>query len=297
MHTLEIVGYKKVNFASRITELTKDEFIYMMLLLYQQQNNELSIDQFRFLLTAKLLKLKKTVKFYNLKDADREILNDNLNRVVETIDSFYSYTEEDNKLVKKLDLFFIKNMLPDYGGLYGPDDALTNCTIFEYKEALSNYNEYMNTSNEDSLNKLIAILYREQHLYKLSELFATGKVSKRQPFLHSFKRESLNHRASKVAKWPPHVKLAILLWFGNCVEYVVTGKPTIDGIEIDFSKLFSSKNSESSNKGIGMTGIIYSLSESGVFGNAEATSNTNLYDVLMRLYQLKCDHDEMLQKK
>ena len=89
----------------------------------------------------------------------------------------------------------------------------------------------------------------------------------------------------------------MLLWFGNCVDFIATGRPTIDGIEMDFSILFSKKtDSDNTPAGIGLTGVIYSLAESSVFGNAEQTGNTNLYDVLVRLYQLKLELDALKDK-
>jgi len=297
MHTIDITGYKTVQYASCIEELSHDEFIYMMKLLLMQQKGEITIEHFRFMLTLKLLNIRKTVTYYMMPAAERELVHDNMNRLVETIDSFYEHTEEDGKLVKKLSLNWIKQMMPTIGNLVGPADALTNCTIYEYKEAFTRYTDYLKNKDTETLVTLIAILYRPRKFcYGIRKLLSWNSMEERQSFTEKTGPERLARRAGRVNHLPEHIKTAVLLWFGNCIEYIVSGKPTIDGIEIDFSLLFSKNKDDSGPSGIGLTGIIYSLAESSVFGNAEKTSNTNLYDILVRLYQLKTDYDAMVAK-
>jgi len=263
-----------------------------------QQQGEIDIDYFRFMLTVKLLNIKKTVKYYTMNDQNRELVNDNINRLIETIDSFYEHAEEDGKLVKKLNLKWIKQMLPTIGNLIGPADALTNCTMYEYKEALLHYTQYIAYNMEQDLNQLIATLYRPSvRFYTIRKWFGQILSDPRRPFNTKTDSSKLMLRAAGIHNLPKHIKLAVLIWFGNCVDFITSGKPTIDGIEMDFSILFSKKtDSDNAPAGIGLTGIIYSLAESSVFGNAEQTGNTNLYDVLVRLYQLKLDHDAMIAK-
>jgi hypothetical protein len=298
MHQIDISGYKKLQYASCIEELSADEFEFMFRLYLMQQQGEIDIDYFRFMLTVKLLGIKKTVKYYTMSPENRELVNDNINRLVETIDSFYEHAEEDGKLVKKLNLKWIKQMLPSIGKLIGPADALTNCTIYEYKEALSHYSQYVATNYEIHLNHLIATLYRPTvRFYTVRKWFGQILSDPRQPFNAKSNPIKITERANKINALPKHLKLAVLLWFGNCVDFIATGRPTIDGIEMDFSILFSKKtDSDNTPAGIGLTGVIYSLAESSVFGNAEQTGNTNLYDVLVRLYQLKLELDALKDK-
>lgn len=297
MNTIDITGYKTVEYASCIEELSTEEFIYMMKLYTMQQAGEIDIAYFRFMLTMKLLDIRKTVKYYNLPADKREIIHDNINRMVDTIDSFYEDAEEEGKLVKKLKLNWIKQMLPEVGGLVGPLDALTNCSLFEYKEAVNHYLDYVKNHDNESLHFMIAVLYRPRKwFYRIRKLIAFNTIEERQAFTPKTNIDKLERRAKNVSYLPHHVKIAIFLWFANCIEYIVTGKPVIDGIEIDFSLLFAKPKEDTDPAGIGMTGIIYSLAESSVFGNADQTSNTNLYDILVRLYQLKTDHDAMIAK-
>lgn len=297
MHTIDISGYKTVKYASCIEELSTEEFIYMMKLYTMQQAGQIDIAYFRFMLTMKLLNIRKTAKYYNMPDLVREIVHDNINRMVDTIDSFYEDAEEDGKLIKKLKLTWIKQMIPSVGKLVGPADALTNCSIFEYKEAMNHYLDFVKTQDEESLHYMIAVLYRPRKMfYKIRKFFAFNTIEERQSFTPKTNAGRLERRARNVSYLPHHIKTAIFIWFGNCIEYIVTGKPVIDGIEIDFSLLFAKPKEDTGPAGIGMTGIIYSLAESSVFGNADETSNTNIYDIMVRLYQLKTDHDAMIAK-
>jgi len=297
MHTLEITGYKTVHYASGIEELSRDEFIYFMQLYFQQQSGLITIDDFRRLLAFKLLRIKKTAKYFTMSDADRMIVHDHINRIVKTLDSFYEYADNNGSLVQILVMSWIQQMLPAIGKLVGPDHALTNCTIFEYKEAFTQMNEYRKTRNDENLNRLIAILYRpRKKFYRIRNRFSAQRLNERIEFTEKTNPAILERRIETVKRIPSHIKLAIFLWFENCVEYIVTGHPTIDGIELDFSVLFSKNTDETGPSGIGLTGIIYSLAESSVFGTADQTSNTNLYDVLVRLYQLKTDYDAMIAK-
>jgi hypothetical protein len=104
----------------------------------------------------------------------------------------------------------------------------------------------------------------------------------------------LQNRIRKVEKWPAHIKYGIWLWFTACMEFLRTGKPVIDGIEIDLAILY--KGDEGGSAGIGLTGILYSLAETGVFGGIRETGDSNLYDVLARLYQVKLQMDEIKAK-
>ncbi len=298
MHKVDIAGYKTVEYASCIEELSTAEFMFMMKLLVMQQAGEITIEYFRFMLTMKLLNIKKTVKYYNMPEDKRELVHDNINRLVETIDSFYEYEEENGKLVKKLNLKWIKQMVPRIGRLVGPQDALTNCTFYEYKEAYGRYMQYVDTQDAELIDELIAILYRPRILaYGLRSRLARTLVDERESFTPRSNPKKLAERIKMVKDQPMHVKTAVFTWFTNCVEYLRTGCPVIDGKEINLALLFTqAKEGDKEQAGIGLTGVIYSLAESGVFGNVTETGNTNLYDILVRLYQVKTDFDAMKAK-
>jgi hypothetical protein len=298
MHTIEIPGIKiKIQYASCIEELQSSEFIYMMQLLIRQKAGEITIQDFRLMLAMKLLDMRKSMKYYNMSERQREQVAENINLIVDSLDSFYENAEEDGKLVKKLNLNWVRQMIPKIGKLNGPADALTNLTFYEYKEAYNQYTAYLKSQFEGDLDYLIAILYRPRPFaYRIRKAMAFNEVQERQKHTINSSMSKLNRRAHIIKTLPAHIKTAVFIWFENCVEYIRSGKPIIDGNVIDFGILFNSKVDDSAPAGIGFTGVIYSLAESGVFGNVSDTGNANLYDVLIRLYQLKTDYDSMIAK-
>ena len=86
-------------------------------------------------------------------------------------------------------------------------------------------------------------------------------------------------------KVPFHLRYCVFLYFAGCEQFLKSGKPVVDGIELDFSQLYSDGDSYD-KANVGMVGLLYSLSESGVFGAIEQTDKQNLWDVLVRVYQL-----------
>ncbi len=291
MNTLEIKSKKIfLQYASCVEELSPSQFTHMMKLLLMQQAGEISIHDFRVLFVMHLLSVRKSYRYYLLSQAEKDLVNDGVNQLAKSLDSFYSDAEEDGKLIKRLDLNFIKQMLPQIKNLYGPDDALTNVSFFEYKEAFRAYSSFIKTSDEEDLNELIAILYRPRPaLYAIRKRFADSDIPSRIAFMPG-KYGKLERRKNKIKNIPSRLKIAVYLWFGNCVNFLSTGYPNVDGNTIDLSVLFSAKP-ENETPGIGLTGVLFSLAESQVFGDVQKTGETNLYDVMARLYQLKTDYD------
>jgi hypothetical protein len=87
-------------------------------------------------------------------------------------------------------------------------------------------------------------------------------------------------------KWPKEVKEGIRLWYQANLNYISSENMVINGITVNFAPLFSSVRKEND---LGMIAVHYDLAASGVFGNVDQVAERNLYDVLMRLYQLKME--------
>ena len=298
MHTIEIPDKKiKISMASCIEELSHEEFEYLIFLLIQQHSNAITADQFKMLFVSRLLRIRKSSSYYLMSEDKREHLHDNLDRIITLVDSFFVPDKVDGKDIMALNLYFVKNMLPRIGKLIGPDDALTNVNFREYRDAVNYFHQYQVTKDEEFRNRFIAVLYRlrRRFLYILKMLpDFDGQLR-----IHYSAKSNpirLEKRARYIAKIPLHIKLGIELWFDSCNRFLREGSPEIDGLAIDLSILYSGVE-ESSDPGIGLVGLLYSLSESKVFGELNATDNTNLYDIMARLYQLKLDYDKQSKPK
>ena len=295
MHSLEI-NHKTYLFASKLEELTKKEYLYLLQLAFIEQSGHIKMADFRTFLIYRLLHIRKTCRYYLMSDEKQYLIHENIISLAATLDSFFESKIIDGKesIVLRLDTF--KNLIPSYDGLIGPADALTNCSFFVYKEAFNYFLNYAINHDENDLNRMIATLYRPQvNFLRFRKLRSKWDGSAQQPLTPDSNPDIFNKRVRKISKWPAYVKTGIELYFSACVDYLRTGRPTIDGAEIDFSILYSS-NKETGPSGIGITGLLYSLAESKVFGNIYETSNTNLYDVLVRLYQLKLDYEYQISK-
>jgi hypothetical protein len=176
--------------------------------------------------------------------------------------------------------------------LYGPGDFLQGMTFAEYKDALAASMKYMDTNNDEWLDRLTAILYRK----KITGL----KRLMKQPDFDGKIRVPYNQNKTDV-KAVKHVKTGIkymaLMYMMGCLWTLKnTGEGNeieIDGNKFDFSILFTGgKNTDDNNDTVGMIGVMMAIAESGVFGNLKDVANTDVWDVLVRMYQLELDRRE-----
>lgn len=95
------------------------------------------------------------------------------------------------------------------------------------------------------------------------------------------------------------IKYMALMYVSGCLWTLKTYEDgiEIDGVKMDFSILFkpSGRNGGDQEKGdsVGMIGMMMALAESGVFGNIKDVANTDVWDILVRIYQLELDRREM----
>lgn len=150
------------------------------------------------------------------------------------------------------------NALTEY---HAPADALSNLTaheFFTYCERL--YWSYKAKPASDTLNALVAVLYRE----------------KRKGLVWNDNRCNLTDagiekRVKHIAKMPLHTKLAILFNYEGCRNYVTTLH----------SKAFSGKGGQSKKRG----DVTLSIA-GGKLGDLQQTRQSNLYDFLLHLEEL-----------
>lgn len=210
----------------------------------------------------------------------------NESRLADSVDFLFSHnTQKDPKDPDKvtqtvsIDPMFCTNLIPRvktfWHTYYGPMDLLQDLTIFEFKEASWRVGKYAQTQNDTYLDEIFVILYRlDRHKNKERNL-----------------EKELKHGVKMAKKIDIGTKFMVYLFFLGCMNYIKTQPIEIDGSEVDFSCLFpKAPKGESSDKSpgdnTGMTGILFTMAESGVFGNMEQTSRVSMWDVFLRLYQI-----------
>ena len=292
MHTIELYKNKEqILFAECIEELTPKQASAFFDLVLQFKLGIITPEVFKIKLTIKLLALKYNWKYEAMTDDAKESVNSNLARISELVDSFFEVKEVDGRPCKVLRLSFIKNIFPKLGKYYGPSDALTDITFREYRDAYDHYRTYGKTNNEESLNKLIAVLWRKKRfthwLLKLLPNY-NGIVARK------YNPAKINTRAKKIGRLPFSTRFGIKCFIDGCFDFLQSGSPEINGSEINFSKLYSS--GDGASDGLGLVGILYTVAETGIFGNAETVDNQNLYDIMAMMYQAVMRNEQIREK-
>lgn len=307
MHTIEITGSGiKKEFPGSIQEMNSKQYLLFIKLFLELVLGTIDINEFKISLVCQLLDIKKNIPLKWMKEDKKEIVLDNIRRLADTMESYLTphpepLLEGEGEMqnlpfpseggVKQasfitIDTNFTRNPLPKIKNLYGPDDVLTNCTGYEYKEAITAYKKYIDTKNDVHLNELIAVLYREKKRFLfVKRHFSSFNGEVRRAFTDKTNPIFLKKRIQKVSKLPFHVKYGVLVIFQAFQDFMTRGEIEIDGNKINLSVLYEGGSSDADN-GIGMIGLFYELAESKVFGTLEDVMNTNIYDILTRVYQL-----------
>ena len=289
MHKIEIPVKNIIReFPSEVTEMTNDQFLYFIMLVMMYLDGKITLSQFKVTLIKNLLDIRYDLKYATLTVAEKQEIQGNIMRLSDLCESFFETIVRDNKPVKVFKLTFTRNFIPVICGRYhGPEDALQDITFCEYRMAHSHFVEYLNTQDEMELCRMIAILYRRRKRFiRLRKLFGSYDGHHRVKFTAKTNPAFIERRARRIATLPQHVRYGIFLYYSGSEQFLATGKPVIDGKEIDLSIIYEGSDKDSDSPDIGLIGILFGLAESKVFGSIEETDNQNLYDVMVRLYQV-----------
>jgi hypothetical protein len=294
MHNMIIIDTgESINFPSEIDDLTPKQWIRFNELVSQSQQGIITTDNMfaEMVFSALNIPRRQILKVKHKPSKFRNIIYTNVYRIAEVLHSFFE-TEEINGrkyLIPKTST--TKNLLPEIclsvfkRKLYGPADALTDIAFCEYDEANNYYREYLQTQSTEALNNLVAVLYRPRRLFlwlikKLPWYNGEARVK--------YNKNLVDQRAKIINSLPLHVKLAVFHFFHSCEKFLHEGELNINGNLIKLSVLYESEPDAPKPEGnIGLTGLLFELAESGVFGNAQETSMQNMFDIMARLYQIR----------
>jgi len=287
MHKLEIPELSTtIEFPSELEEMSNAQFQRYVSLVLQYDKGIINELEFRSKLVQCLLDIRMSYRFHWLSLENRDTCATNIVRLTSLIDSFIEEFEKDHQLVKSFKLISTRNFVPRILNYFGPRDGFENLTFCEYRIARNYYRQFIETTDETFLNYLIAVLYRPSKPFTfIRKWFESWNGETRIPFMSNSNPLSLDKRVKVLMKVPFHLRYCVFLYFSGCEQFLKSGNPVVDGIELDFSQLYSDADS-SDKANVGMVGLLYSLSESGVFGAIEQTDKQNLWDVLVRVYQL-----------
>ncbi len=266
-----------------LAECTSEQYIAMSELIMMFQYCEISYQDMKVAAIYKLLNLK------HVENKDSEIELEKMSNVYllsNYIDNFFDKNGEE--LILKQD--YVHNPVPEQKVLltkfYGPSDNFMNMTFGEYTDALRMIHDFRVTTDSKLLYILAAIFYRP----KKSFHFVKKHLPKYDNDIRvQYNSHQIEKRANKFKYAPIGFIYGFYLLFTSFQKYLVEAKILWAGNEIDLSILFQSSSDEplTDLPSIGMDAIAFTMAESGTFGTLEQVKNTNFWEIIIRMYDLR----------
>jgi len=306
MNTLQIPQkniYKE--YPSEWSEISAKDAPYIGKLLLWLEQGKLEVDMFRKLAVDRFINRENSKIMPEGYWAENIWANEG--QLADTVNFFFRITKNDDGLESyEVIPEFVNNLIPKIKiGLrnyFGPGDFLGEMSFAEYKDLLFCADKFMRTKDEYWLTRMMAISYRKKR-------FLIGIIKRLPSFDGRIRRKYMPGAVDFIERRFKNVsegaKYMFFQYVMGCV-YALKTDAGGQGIEIDgklcnFSMVFNKPKddldeSDQADDGIGLTGVIMALAESGVFGDIEKTSGANVWDVLIRLYQLELQRREIDRK-
>jgi len=244
------------------------EFKDIARLLFNWQSGSISYGDFRVQAIYVLLKLKKGKRKIN--ELEIDIAFSNIERVSVLMDSFFQITDT---LDKRIKLNITDNPVPFvkpvFLRIHGPKPRLTNTNFGQYEDASNSYHMYYRTHDTKYLYLLFATYYQDPRRYNNDQTESKATYFKKTiDFANVF---------------------SFFLFFEAFQNYVTSSKVMWEGNVIDLSILFSKvdESEKSELPGLGTKSLAFQIAESGVFGNLRELRSDKLWEVLLRLYDIR----------
>ena len=84
---------------------------------------------------------------------------------------------------------------------------------------------------------------------------------------------------------PAEFRHGVFYWYAATLKRLRSTRFLLAGHQVDFSLIFEAGGNDAP-QGIGLPGVLFDLARSGEFGDVDSTGRQNLYDVLIRLFQI-----------
>lgn len=272
----------KINMPTELAECSPREYMDMAELIFKYQFMEMPLQVMKVNAVYKLLNLKPANKKALEFDPTEEQKLANINIVASFIDSFFEINEQEQLVIK---LNFTHNPIPYFRPVLtsyvGPSDSFMNVSWGEYADALRAFYQFHSTGDVLQLYLIAAILYRKEDATKKQDAPDT-----RMPYCSS----EVESRIEIFRKEMPFGFIyGVFLYFASFKQYISTASIPWAGKEIDLSIVFETaeKSQEETVPGLGLDSLTFAVAESAVFGNYIATRNTPMWQILIRMYDLR----------
>lgn len=184
------------------------------------------------------------------------------------------------------------NLMPEIKGkwfnLYGPKNYGQDLTFGEFRHAVAAVRMYEQTKDEMHLLALCAILYRRTEI-------RDGAMKRRE-----FVPELMDEYIEDCEGTEMTQITAAYFWFAAFCKHLYTEPFVIEGMEVSFAPVFQHTGGGEADgygeQSIGLNAILFTMAESGVFGNMRETDKTPLLTVMMKLLDDKQRTDKMIRE-
>jgi hypothetical protein len=285
MHTIVIREAKIEKFVpEELAECDAQQYLDMCELIFKFQAQMITYDELRIHAIYKLMNMKPVKEF--IQEEEENKLS-NAYRLSELIDTFFVINDQDQKVIKQN---YINNPVPKFKPLlhnyYGPSDGFQNIKFGEYTDALRLFFQFNATGDYELLFALTAVLYRKKksfHWFKKRLNNYDGDI--REPYNQVF----VDKRANVFKQAPIGFVYGTYLLFSSFQQFISSAQVPWGSSVLDFSILFQTGEASEPETipGIGMDTVLFSMAESGAFGTLKQVQNTNLWEVLVRMYDIR----------
>lgn len=295
MHTIHIPAKNiTLKIPETVAEFTTEQYLMYCKLAIEWQSGEISYFDLRLKLLYYLMGISTSKKKITPKETEDKYCQ--IYQLSLLCNAFFPEENVKGKKVRTLDFNYIDNKLPHFthkGKTYkGPADAFTNLTFGEHLAAAPLFEDFTKTKNEDSINQLVAILYREEKPKTPENVVRGFDGDQRQPFYPA----TVEARSEAFKDLSMHYKFAVYSYFGAVSSFITnaTEVPVL-GKVCDFTPLFKGK--ESSGENIGRLEVLFALSKTKVFGSKQETEKELYWNVLLELLSNHLETERIKQNQ
>lgn len=188
----------------------------------------------------------------------------------------FMFKEKEDQESTELSYPLLRNSLPGLKTrsligrlLVGPAEALQDLTFGEFRRAIAAQQAFFKSKDVADLDEMIAHLYRPR----------SRKANKAGRFAKPFRIECFAKEVAKVASIESWKKNLILMWFSNCINFLQTGKISINGEEMDMAELFSG-GPDSGGPSFGWNDLAIQIARDNIVGNVADVDEEPLFSII-----------------
>jgi len=173
------------------------------------------------------------------------------------------------------------NLLPKIGKYVGPQSHGIDLRFGEFRTAADIMTQYREEEDIDVLDALVGVLYRLKNK-QVKKADFNGNL--REPF----NKHNIEMYADRVKHLNEIYKYGVYVWFASFCSFLISGTFNIEGRDICFAPVFGTNETKNTDEKqtedkLGMLSILFTLADTGTFGNVEQTDNAPLLDVMCKL--------------